>query len=277
MKYSKRIARTAAVASIALLTAGLAGCGGGDGDGGAEAGGDIQDTYTVASDTSFVPFEFKEDGEYVGFDIDIINEVADRVGFEIELETTNFDGIIPGLQTGTFDIAVAGITITDERDEVVDFTSPYYKSGLRIGVPVDNTTIKGEEDLEGLTIATRLGSTSANYIEENIEGATPNTYEQLDQAYLSVEGGGSDAVLYDAPNVEYYILTAGEDSLKTVGELLEAQNYGIAVASGNEELVTAMNKALAEMIDDGTYADIYTEWFGSEPEWLEELASLQES
>ena len=231
----------------------------------------------MASDTSFVPFEFKEDGEYVGFDIDIINEVADRVGFEIELETTNFDGIIPGLQTGTFDIAVAGITITDERDEVVDFTSPYYKSGLRIGVPVDNTTIKGEEDLEGLTIATRLGSTSANYIEENIEGATPNTYEQLDQAYLSVEGGGSDAVLYDAPNVEYYILTAGEDSLKTVGELLEAQNYGIAVASGNEELVTAMNKALAEMIDDGTYADIYTEWFGSEPEWLEELASLQES
>lgn len=276
VKYSKRIARTAAVASIALLTAGLAGCGGG-GDGGAEAGGDIQDTYTVASDTSFVPFEFKEDGEYVGFDIDIINEVADRVGFEIELETTNFDGIIPGLQTGTFDIAVAGITITDERDEVVDFTSPYYKSGLRIGVPVDNTTIKGVEDLEGLTVATRLGSTSANYIEENIEGATPNTYEQLDQAYLSVEGGGSDAVLYDAPNVEYYILTAGEDSLKTVGELLEAQNYGIAVASGNEELVTAMNEALAEMIDDGTYADIYTEWFGSEPEWLEELASLQEN
>ena len=275
MKYNKRFSTTAAVAATVMITAGLAGCGGGDEGAGGEGG--LEDSYTVASDTSFVPFEFEEDGEYVGFDIDIINEIADRVGFDIELETTNFDGIIPGLQTGTFDIAIAGITITDERGEAVDFTSPYYKSGLRIGVPVDNTTIEGVDDLEGLAIATRLGSTSADYIDENIEGATANTYEQLDQAYLSVEGGGSDAVLYDAPNVEYYILTAGEDTLKTVGELLEAQNYGIAVSQGNEELVDAMNTALAEMIDDGTYAEIYSEWFGSEPEWLEELAELQVS
>jgi len=273
VKYNKQFSTTAAVAATVMITAGLAGCGG---DEGGEGEG-LEDSYTVASDTSFVPFEFEEDGEYVGFDIDIINEIADRVGFDIELETTNFDGIIPGLQTGTFDIAIAGITITDERGEAVDFTSPYYKSGLRIGVPADNTTIESVDDLEGLTIATRLGSTSADYIDENIEGATANTYEQLDQAYLSVEGGGSDAVLYDAPNVEYYILTAGEDTLKTVGELLEAQNYGIAVSQGNEELVDAMNTALAEMIDDGTYAEIYSEWFGSEPEWLEELAELQVS
>ena len=273
MKYNKQFSTTAAVAATVMITAGLAGCGG---DEGGEGEG-LEESYTVASDTSFVPFEFEEDGEYVGFDIDIINEIADRVGFDIELETTNFDGIIPGLQTGTFDIAIAGITITDERGEAVDFTSPYYKSGLRIGVPADNTTIESVDDLEGLTIATRLGSTSADYIDENIEGATANTYEQLDQAYLSVEGGGSDAVLYDAPNVEYYILTAGEDTLKTVGELLEAQNYGIAVSQGNEELVDAMNTALAEMIDDGTYAEIYSEWFGSEPEWLEELAELQVS
>ena len=126
------------------------------------------------------------------------------------------------------------------------------------------------DDLEGLTIATRLGSTSADYIENNIEGATPNTYEQLDQAYLSVEGGGSDAVLYDAPNVEYYIQTTGGDSLKIVGELLEAQDYGIAVSQGNEELLAAMNEALADMIEDGTYAEIFEKWFGSEPEWLDD-------
>ena len=277
MKYNKRLSSTAAVAATIVLAAGLAGCGGSDGDEGAEGGGGLQDSYTVASDTSFVPFEFEEDGEYVGFDIDIINEIADRVGFDIELETTNFDGIIPGLQTGTFDISIAGITITDERAEVVDFTSPYYKSGLRIGVPVDNTTIHSVDDLAGLTIATRLGSTSADYIDNNLEGATPNTYEQLDQAYLSVEGGGSDAVLYDAPNVEYYIQTAGQDTLMTVGELLEAQDYGIAVSRGNEELVSAMNTALAEMIEDGTYAEIATEWFGSEPDWLDELAAAQVS
>ncbi|SJM63576.1 transporter substrate-binding domain-containing protein [Microbacterium sp. JB110] len=273
MKITKT---TAIAASTLLLVGGLASCsGGGDGGGDGGEGSGLEDSYVVATDSSFVPFEFEEDGEYVGFDIDVVNEIADRVGFEIDLESTNFDGIIPGLQTGAFDIAIAGITITEDRKSAVDFTSPYYKSGLRIGVPADNTDITGVDDLEGLTIATRLGSTSADYITENIDGATPNTYEQLDQAYLSVEGGGSDAVLYDAPNVEYYILTEGEDSLKTVGELLEAQDYGIALAKGNEDLLEAMNAALAEMIDDGTYADIYNEWFGSDPEWIDELAEAQ--
>lgn len=259
----------AAAAFVTALT--LTACGNGDGG---EAGGDVelQDSYVVVTDTSFVPFEFEQDGEYVGFDIDIITEIADRAGFEVDLETTNFDGMIPGLQTGTFDVAIAGMTITEDRARSVDFTNPYYKSGLRIAVGVDNDEITGVEDLEGRTIATRLGSTSATYIEENIAGATPNMYEQLDQAYLSVQGGGSDAVLYDAPNVEYYILTSGEDELKIVGDLLEGQDYGIAVSKGNEELVAAMNEALAEMIDDGTYSEIFAEWFGSEPEWLDELA-----
>ena len=279
MNSTRRITSTAAIAASVLLAGGLAGCsGGGDGGEGGGDGGGLEDSYTVATDTSFVPFEFQEEegGEYVGFDIDIINEIADRVGFEIELETTNFDGIIPGMQTGTFDIAIAGMTITEERRAAVDFTSPYYKSGLRIGVPADDDTITSIDDLEGKTIATRLGSTSANYIEENIEGATPNTYEHLDQAYLAVEGDGADAVLYDAPNVEYYILTAGEGKLKTVGELIEAQDYGIAVGKGNEELVTAMNESLAEMIDDGTYTEIFKEWFGEEPEWLDDLAASQD-
>ncbi len=280
MRPSKRWSIVAASAAFALT---LAACGNGDasdgdtGDGGgdAAASGEISDSYVVVTDNSFVPFEFEEDGEYVGFDIDIINAIAERVGFEIDLQTTNFDGMIPGLQTGTFDIAIAGMTITDERAEVVDFTSPYYKSGLRLAVGVDNDEITSIDDLDGKKVATRLGSTSADYIENNIDGATPNTYEQLDQAYLSVEGGGSDAVLYDAPNVEYYILTAGEDSLKVVGELLEAQDYGIAVSQGNDSLVEAMNSALAEMIDDGTYTEIFEEWFGSEPEWLDELAASQ--
>ncbi len=114
----------------------LAACGGGEETGAdAEGDGELKDTYTVASDTSFVPFEFKEDGEYVGFDIDLINAVADEAGFEIELETTNFDGIIPGLQTGSFDMAVAGIGITEERKKKIDYSDPYFESGLAIGVP----------------------------------------------------------------------------------------------------------------------------------------------
>ncbi|WP_449280302.1 transporter substrate-binding domain-containing protein [Lentibacillus salinarum] len=241
----------------------LAACGSDEAEGSGD--GELADTYTVATDSSFVPFEFEEDGEYVGFDIDLINAVADEAGFDIELEVTNFDGIIPGLQTGSFDIAIAGISITEDRKEKIDYSDPYYESGLAIGVPSDNDDINGIEDLAGKSIATRLGSTSAAYIDENIDDAEASPYEQLDQAYLAVENGSDDAVLYDAPNVNYYIQTTG-DGLKVVGDLYQAEDYGIAIAKDQEELVAAINDALAEMRDNGTYDEIYEKWFGKKPE-----------
>ncbi|WP_099160053.1 glutamine ABC transporter substrate-binding protein [Virgibacillus ndiopensis] len=251
-----------------LILIGLTACGSSDEANGSDSknSGDLKDTYTVVSDTSFVPFEFKEDGKYVGFDIELINAIADEAGFEINLETTNFDGIIPGLQTGSFDIAIAGISITEERAKKIDYSDPYYESGLRIGVAADNESIKSIEDLEGKTIATRLGSTSATYIEENIEGAKANPYEQLDQAYLAVENGSADAILYDAPNVAYYIKTKGKDSLKMVGDLYQAEDYGIAISKGNEKLVKAINEALATLKENGKYDEIYEKWFGKKSE-----------
>lgn len=273
MKFTKRVLTGFAAATAVTLSIGLVGCSSSDDGGGDGSDAGLKDSYTVATDSSFVPFEFDQDGEHVGFDIDIVNALADEVGFTIDLETTNFDGIIPGLQTGAFDIAIAGITITDERKNAVDFTDPYYKSGIKVGVPVDNTDIKGVEDLSGKTVASRLGSAPLDYIKDNIPDAKALPFEQLDQVYLAVEGGTADAVLYDAPNVEYYVSTAGEGKLKVVGDLLEAQDYGIAVSKGNDELVAAMDTALAKIIEDGTYADIYKKWFGEEPAWLDELAA----
>ncbi|UOR11330.1 glutamine ABC transporter substrate-binding protein [Halobacillus amylolyticus] len=247
----------------ACLILGLAACGSGDESSGSD--GELKDKYTVATDTGFVPFEFKEDGEYTGFDIELIKAIADEAGFEIELAPTNFDGIIPGLQTGKFDIAIAGIGITEERAKKIDYSDPYYESGLRIGVPKDNTSIKSLEDLEGKTIATRLGSTSAAFIKENIKDATANEYQQMSQVYLAVENGSADAVLYDAPNVAYYIKTEGSDKLKMAGELYKAEQYGIAISKGQEDLVKAINDALATLKENGTYDEIYKKWFGEEP------------
>lgn len=226
----------------------------------------IKDEYTVATDTSFVPFEFKEDDEYVGFDIDLINAIADEVGFDINLETTNFDGIIPGLQTGKFDMALAGIGITDERAEKIDYSDPYYESGLQIGIAPGNDEIDDIDDLAGKDIATRLGSTSADYIEENIDDAEADQYEQLDQAYLAVENGDDDAILYDQPNVAYYIQTKGEDKLEMVGDLHQAEDYGIAFAKDQDDLVDEVNEALETLKEDGTYDEIYEEWFGEKPD-----------
>lgn len=259
---------TSSILLTFVIIIGLAACGSekeADGSGKEEDGNGLKDEYTVVSDTSFVPFEFKEDGEYTGFDIDLINAIADEVGFKINLKTTNFDGIIPGLQTGQFDIALAGIGITEERAKKIDYSEPYYESGLRIGVSVDNDEIKGMDDLKGKTIATRLGSTSSAYIKDKIDNAEANQYEQLDQAYLAVENGSADAILYDAPNVAYYIKTKGEDSLKMVGDLYEAENYGIAFAKGQDDLVKAVDEALATLKDNGKYDEIYKKWFGEKP------------
>lgn len=274
MPFITRKSTAFAALSAAALVVGLAGCSDSAEPEPAPAPDvELSGSYTVATDSSFVPFAFNEDGKHVGFDVDIITAIANRVGFEMILETTNFDGIIPGLQTGAFDIAIAGITITEERRGTVDFSSPYYKSGIIVGVPVDNSDIFGVTDLAEKTVASRLGSAPLDYLAENVPTATALPFEQLDQVYLAVEGGTADAVLYDAPNVEYYVSTTGKGKLKTVGDLLEAQDYGIAVSQGNEDLVAAINEALADLIADGSYAAIYDTWFGGDPAWLDELAA----
>nr|WP_246001259.1 transporter substrate-binding domain-containing protein [Oceanobacillus piezotolerans] len=266
--------RITALISMGLVLL-LAACGSGEETSSEENGAsdaaeyDLNDSYTVVSDNSFVPFEFVENGELQGFDIEIINAIAEEAGFEIaggEIETTNFDGIIPGLQTGQFEIAIAGISITEDRAKVIDYSDPYYESGITIGVPIDNEDIQSLEDLEGKTVATRLGSTSANFIRENLDDVTLNEYEQLDQVYLAVENGSADAVVYDAPNVNYYISTTGEGKLKSIDELYQAEDYGIAITKGNEDLVSAINDALATLKENGTYDEIYEKWFGAAEE-----------
>ncbi|WP_206427530.1 transporter substrate-binding domain-containing protein [Leucobacter chromiireducens] len=273
MPIFSRTKHTPAALLAALLAVSVVGCAPAADGGDAAEDTALEDTYTVVTDNSFVPFAFDEGGEHVGFDVDLITAIAEEVGFEIALETTNFDGIIPGLQTGAFDLAIAGITITEERKQTVDFSDPYYRSGILVGVPVDNSTISSVEDLADLTVASRLGSAPLDYLAEHVPTAKPLPFEQLDQAYLAVEGGSADAVLYDAPNVEYYISTTGAGKLKVVGDLLEAQDYGIAASKGNEALLDAVNAALASLIADGRYTDIHERWFGTEPPWLDELES----
>lgn len=260
-----------------VLTLFLAACGSGsdeadegaadsDGEASADDDYDLNDTYTVVSDNSFVPFEFVEDGELVGFDIDLITAVAEEAGFEFEggeIETTNFDGIIPGLQTGQFEIAIAGMSITEDRAKVIDFADPYYESGLTIAVQKDNDDINSMDDLEGKTVASRLGSTSSAYLKDNVTDVTVNEYEQLDQVYLALENGSVDAVVYDVPNVEYYIATSASDTLKVVGDTYQAEDYGIAITKGNEDLVAAINDALATMKENGKYDELYDKWFGA--------------
>jgi len=222
----------------------------------------------VATDPSFVPFEMMdtETGEMIGFDMDMINEIAERAGFEVNLTTMEFSGIIPAVQTGSQEIAIAGVTITDERAEIVNFSDPYYDSGLRIIVRADNEDVATIDDLEGMTIGTKIGSTSYDFLQDKFgDTAEITPYPGTSDMYMALLGRNVDAAFYDAPNVAYFSQTRGEGRTKVVGPLYEGQQYGIVFNKGSEWVEPA-NEALAAMREDGTYDEIYTKWFGESPD-----------
>lgn len=272
--------------SMALLAVVLTACGadstngeggsGNEGNGGngneqsgneENAGGNDADTYIVATDNSFVPFEFvgEDSGELQGFDIDLMTAVAEEAGFDIEFKTMDFKGIIPGLKSNRWDMGIAGISITEERAKSIDYSDPYYESGIIVAVQADNTAIQGIDDLAGKKVSTRQGSTSENYLKDNVPEADVVSFPKITQGYQELAAGRVDATLYDEPNLKYYIQTNAKGKIKTVGEKLTAEDYGIAFQKGSD-LVDDVNEALQTIKENGTYDDIYEKWFGEKPE-----------
>ncbi len=217
----------------------------------------------VATDTAFVPFEFKKDGKYVGFDIDMWDAIASDLDVKYELRPMDFNGIIPALQTGQVDVALAGITIKDSRKEVIDFSDGYYDSGFLLMVPTDSK-ISGEKDLAGKSIALKTGTSAADYANENFTKSELRLFPNVDNAYLELRTGRVDAAMHDTPNVLYYIANAGNGAVKSVGKQMLAHEYGIGFPKGSA-LVERVNKVLAAMKKDGRYDAIYKKWFGKAP------------
>lgn len=221
------------------------------------------DPLLVAVDTAFVPFEFRQGDEYVGFDIDILDAVAKELNLEYKLQPMDFNGIIPAIQTKNVDMALAGITITEERRKAVDFSDGYYDSGFLLMVPTDSD-IQNYEGLKGKTLALKMGTSAAQYADEHFKETKVTLFPNIDNAYLELQTGRVDAAMHDTPNVLYYIKTAGNGRVKAVGEQMMAHEYGIAFPKGSE-LVEPVNKALANMKEDGRYNEIYKKWFDTEP------------
>ena len=217
----------------------------------------------VGCDTNFMPFEFKQGDQYVGFDIDLWAAIAKDLGLEYKLQPMDFNGLIPALQTGNIDAAIAGMTIKSQREEVVDFAYPYYKAGLLLMVRADDKGIAGVEDLADKVVATKLGTTSADFA-KSLKTKEVKLFPNIDAAYMELAGKGADAVIFDSPAILYYIKTEGKDAVKTVGPLYQGQSYGIAFPQGSE-LREKVTISILKMMEDGTYAQIYKKWFGSEP------------
>ena len=219
----------------------------------------------VATDTAFVPFEFKQGDKYVGFDVDLWDAVAKELKLDYTLKPMDFSGIIPALQTRNIDLALAGITITDERKKAIEFSDGYYKSGLLVMVRNNENDIKGIDDLNGKVVAVKSGTGSVDYAKTHIKAKDLRQFPNIDNAYMELGTNRADAVLHDTPNILYFINTAGKGRFKAVGDSIEAQQYGVAFPKGSDDLREKVNGALKTLKENGTYNQIYKKWFGSEP------------
>lgn len=224
-----------------------------------------QKPLVVAHDTNFKPFEYRDQkGDYVGFDIDLWNAIAKKLNLAFTFQPMNFNGIVPGLQTGQLDAGIAGMTITPEREEVIAFSIPYYTSGLQILVRNDNEGVTRLEDLEGKVISTKLGTSSENFAKSFGKAKEVKLYPNNDAMFMELLAGGADAVIFDLPIVLDFANTVGKGRVKPVGPIYEGQPYGIGFPK-NSPLPEEVSQAIRELKDDGTYEALYVKWFGEKP------------
>lgn len=220
---------------------------------------------SVLTMPNFQPFEWKgDDGKMTGFDMDLIRDIGKIAGFEPVIKTVEFSGIVPALQTGSADIGIASIFVTPARLKVVDFSTPYYKSGGSILVRANNDSIKSMKDLAGKKVGTLTGSGSYNYIAENAPQADNIAYPSAADLYMALMGNAVDAIFHDSPNVAYFVKTKGQDKVKIVGPVYNGVDLAIAMPKGSK-WVKPIDDAMAKLKADGTYKDLYVKYFGSEP------------
>lgn len=215
-------------------------------------------TYKVGIDVTYPPFEYKDGDTYKGIDIDLIQAIADDQNFKIEFEAMDFSGIIPALQADQLDIAIAGMSITPEREKVVTFSDPYFEAGLILVVKDNNDDIKSVDDLKGERVAVKKGTTGAKYATDNADklGIKVTQFNDSPAMFQEVKNGNAAALIEDYPVISY----ANKQQnlgLKLVGDRLNGDNYGIAVLKGeNKDLMKKINTGLANLKDSGEYDEI---------------------
>jgi polar amino acid transport system substrate-binding protein len=247
-----------AVSAVALFAAG---CGSSDDDtsGGGGGGGE---KLTVGSDVPYPPFEEfgQSKTEFQGFDIELMEAIAKKIGREVEFKDTSFDTIFRDLAQGKFDAVASATTITDEREESVDFTNPYYLPSAQSIVVVKGATgLDSAKDLEGKVVGVQQGTTGQEYVEEEIDTQELRTYPQGPDTIPALKAGTIDAVVIDRPVAENAI--AADSGIEISGGIETEEQYGFVVQQGDEELLDELNEGLAEVIDSGEYKTIYKKWF----------------
>ena len=213
----------------------------------------------VGTDPTFPPMEFMDNGKRTGFDIELVEALAKAMGKQVEWVDIDFKGLIPGLVSKRFDMAVSAIYITDERKKVVDFTDSYYAGGLVAMVKDSNTSIKKLADLDGKKVSVQVGTKSVGYLTEKHPKVQRVEVEKNQEMFNLVDIGRADAAVTGKPAAFQYVRTRG--GMRVLDEQLTTEEYGMAVRKDTPELTKAVNAALAKLKTDGTYAAIIKKWF----------------
>ena len=259
MKMKKIFAILLVIATVLTFAA----CGG---DKETPAEGSDAPTYKVAMEPTFPPFDTidAETQELTGFDVDLMNAIAEDQGFQLEWVNMGFDGLIPALEAGNIDIIASGMNASEERREKVDFSTTYYDSGLVVAIKAGNTEIKSIDDLTpDMKVGGQIGTTGADLATELFEAGKigeAKIYNGLDVAVMDLQNGAIAALINDLPVTKAYMDTK-PGTIEIVGDVLNAESYGFAVQKGNQELLDKINTGMQNMIDNGTFDELYTKWF----------------
>ncbi|WP_448532394.1 basic amino acid ABC transporter substrate-binding protein [Pseudothermotoga sp.] len=220
-------------------------------------------TVIVGTSADFPPFEYIENGQFVGFDMDLMREIAKIAGFELKFVDMSFDSLIPALRVGQIDVAAAAMTITEERKKVVDFSMPYWTADQSIIVKADSdltiTVLFGK-----YRIGVQTGTTGDLWCTENLvqKGLLPERnlkrYDTFILALSDLLNGNIDAIVLDSPVANRFAATK---PVKVVGIIVTGEQYGIAVRKGNKELLDKINQALKTLIETGKINELIDKYF----------------
>jgi len=213
----------------------------------------------VATDATWPPFESinEQTKQVEGFDIDIMNRIAEIEKLDIEYVNVGFDPLLAGMAQGTYDAAISSITITEDRKKEMLFSDPYFAAGQIVTVRKDNTTIAGKDTLTG-NIGAQIGTTGSMEVEK-IKSATLKTYDDIGLAFQDLMNGQINAVVCDNPVALEYV-GKNPDKLKTAGDIFTDENYGIAVAKGKTDLLSKINAGIKAVKSEGLIQQLSKKW-----------------
>ncbi|MCB0245934.1 MAG: transporter substrate-binding domain-containing protein, partial [Anaerolineae bacterium] len=218
-------------------------------------------TIKVGTNAEYPPFEsVDENGNVIGFDIDIMNAIAKAAGFEVEFVNTRWDGIFVALSSGEFDAVASAATITDERKQAVDFSDPYFNAG-QVLVVKKGSDITSVDDLAGKRVGVQLGTTGDIWSSENTQAEVVR-YDEVTLAFQALGNGDVDAIINDAPTSADILKANPEIGGVILGEPFTDEFYGIAVNKNRQDVLKAINEGLAAIRASGEYDQIYNAWLG---------------